>query len=237
MASAQTAVPILDREVLAQRVIACIGSIATKLAELEPDIRQLWVEFENLPKGETIRGCTTKKEFCEKHLHRTPRAIQYMLDGGNAANMAQRRENISLPPATETSAYTNTNDAETAAPAIITDAINFPTVPEHIPQPRTPNPNFNKAGTRGYAGKDAFNSFVRSLVAIAERNPNSPFVSKVDTAFGECNSDEMAGVAVHELTRAINRLSEYRAQFETKLSAHQGNAKPSASARQDERTI
>jgi hypothetical protein len=98
---------------LAQKVISgCI-----KLADLEDDIRQLWLQFENLAPNFTIMGCATKKEFCEKHLHRTPRAIQYMLDGGNAANMAQRRENISLP-APET----------TAAPADepITDAVNFP---------------------------------------------------------------------------------------------------------------
>lgn len=105
----------------------------------------------------------------------------------------------------------------TAAPAVedpITDAMNFPDT-EHIPQPYVPNQNFNKAGTRGYEGKEAFNSFVRSLVAIAERNPNSPFVSKVDAAFAECDSAEMKGVAVHELNRAIERLTQYRTQFET----------------------
>jgi hypothetical protein len=91
----------IDREALAQRVVSAVGSIATKLTELEADLRLLWVEFENLSDGETILGCSTKKEFCETKLHRTPRAVQYLLKGGNAANMAQRRENISLPPAPE----------------------------------------------------------------------------------------------------------------------------------------
>jgi hypothetical protein len=218
----------IDREVLAQRVVTAVGSIAIKLTELEDDIRLLWTEFENLPHGETILGCSTKKEFCETKLHRTPRAVRYMLDGGNAANMQQRRENISLAPPEPTAAAAVEDDP-------ITDAVNFPnSAAPHVSQPYVPNPNFNKAGTRGYAGRDAFNSFIRSLVAIAERNPNSPFVSKMDTAFSECDSDEMAEVAVHELTRAINRLSEYRAQFQSKLSAHRGNAKPSASARQDQ---
>ncbi len=77
--------PAAKREALAQRVITAVSSISCKLSELEADIRALWVEFENLPKGETILDCSTKKEFCEKHLHRTPRAVRYMLDGGNDA--------------------------------------------------------------------------------------------------------------------------------------------------------
>jgi hypothetical protein len=51
------------------------------LKSLEDDIRRLWVEFDNLKVGETILGCATKKEFCERKLHRTPRTIQYLLAG------------------------------------------------------------------------------------------------------------------------------------------------------------
>jgi hypothetical protein len=82
------------REALAQSIITTINSISAKLIDLEPAIRRLWAEFENLPKGETIRGCATKKEFCEKHLHRTPRAIRYMLNGDSN----QRGEIISPTP-------------------------------------------------------------------------------------------------------------------------------------------
>ena len=120
----------IDREVLAQRVIAGIGSIATKLSELEPDIRQLWIEFKNLPKGETILGCATKKQFCETHLHRTPRAVRYLLNGDSNPNyvpVAQRGEIISPVPALDEPA----TPAVEAAP-IITDAINFPTKPKQL---------------------------------------------------------------------------------------------------------
>jgi len=57
--------------------------LAVKLTDLEKDIRALWREFENLKPGEMILGCKTKKQFCKVHLYRTPRAVRYMLNGGN----------------------------------------------------------------------------------------------------------------------------------------------------------
>ena len=83
--------------VLAQQIIDGIESLTATLKEREDDIRQLWKEFDKLPKGESILGCRTKKQFCEKHLHRTPRAIRYMLDGGNPNNN-KRGEIISPAP-------------------------------------------------------------------------------------------------------------------------------------------
>jgi hypothetical protein len=71
------------REALAQRVINGVAVIAPKLNTLADDIRQLWAEFEALRPGETIFGCATKKEFCTQHLGRTPRAVRYLLAGGN----------------------------------------------------------------------------------------------------------------------------------------------------------
>jgi len=71
------------RTVLAKRVITGVKSVLVELKDLEDDIRQLWVEFANLPKKENILGCSTKKQFCTKHLGKTPRAVRYMLDGGN----------------------------------------------------------------------------------------------------------------------------------------------------------
>jgi len=71
------------RTALAKRVVKGVKSILVELKDLETDIRQLWVEFANLPKKENILGCSTKKQFCEKHLGKTPRAVRYMLDGGN----------------------------------------------------------------------------------------------------------------------------------------------------------
>ncbi len=73
--------PVIDREELALRVIGHVDAINVKLAELKPYIERLWSEFENLPDGETIAGCYTKAEFCEKRLRRTPRAVRYMLAG------------------------------------------------------------------------------------------------------------------------------------------------------------
>jgi hypothetical protein len=67
------------RELLAQRVVDGCQIIAAKLKDLEKDIRALWAEFDLLKTGDTIMGCKTKKEFCERHLCRTPRAIQQML--------------------------------------------------------------------------------------------------------------------------------------------------------------
>jgi hypothetical protein len=71
------------REALAQRVITGCHLLAPKLSALADDIRALWVEFEDLRHGESILGCATKKEFCSTHLGRTPRAVRYLLAGGN----------------------------------------------------------------------------------------------------------------------------------------------------------
>ena len=75
-------VHVVDREALALRVVEGIACLAPKLSALAEDIRQLWVEFEALKPGETIMGCATKKQFCDL-IGRTPRAVRYMLAGGN----------------------------------------------------------------------------------------------------------------------------------------------------------
>jgi hypothetical protein len=84
-----------EAENLARRVLARMDSMTAKLKSLEDDIRRLWLEFDKLKAGETILGCATKKEFCERKLNRTPRAVRYMLDGGNDS----RGETISPAPA------------------------------------------------------------------------------------------------------------------------------------------
>lgn len=71
------------REALARRVVQGMKVLSVKLMDLEEDIRALWTEFDNLGDGETIMGCATKREFCIKILDRTPRAVRYMLTGGN----------------------------------------------------------------------------------------------------------------------------------------------------------
>ncbi len=86
-----------EAENLARNIISRMDSMTAKLKNLEDDIRKLWAEFDKLKAGETILGCATKKEFCERKLNRTPRAIRYMLAGGNPDN--QREEIISPAPA------------------------------------------------------------------------------------------------------------------------------------------
>jgi len=57
------------------------GDVLAKLVQLKSYIQVLWGRFEDLNDGETIAGCRTKEEFCEKCLNRSIRAVQYMLYG------------------------------------------------------------------------------------------------------------------------------------------------------------
>jgi hypothetical protein len=84
------------REDLADRVILAVGAAFSKLAEHKKEIRELWAAFDNLQPGEMIKGCTTKTEFAQQHLHRTPRAIRYMLRGGNTTRSKAPRTRASL---------------------------------------------------------------------------------------------------------------------------------------------
>ncbi len=101
-------------EGLARSVVSKMDSMVTTLKDLEDDIRRLWVEFDNLKVGETILGCATKKEFCEKKLNRTPRAISYMLGGGNhkRETVSRQPENVTLQ--TPESVATSDSDIEDA---------------------------------------------------------------------------------------------------------------------------
>jgi len=57
------------------------GDVLLKLVELKPYIEVLWERFDQLKCKETILGCRTKKEFCLRCLHRSIRAVQFMLYG------------------------------------------------------------------------------------------------------------------------------------------------------------
>jgi hypothetical protein len=65
----------LKREELALKVIG----FCMKLKDHEMEIRELWLEFSKLGRGELIAGCHTKSEFCHKHLHRHIRTVNFML--------------------------------------------------------------------------------------------------------------------------------------------------------------
>jgi hypothetical protein len=99
-------------EVRARSILNRMESMSAKLKTLEDDIRALWVDFENLKAGETILGCRTKKEFCERKLGRTPQAIRYLL------NPALRTSKQCLPEPVENritdAEFVNTPDADIA---------------------------------------------------------------------------------------------------------------------------
>lgn len=82
-------------EMRARSILSRMDSLSAKLKTLEDDIRILWADFDNLKADETILGCASKKEFCERKLNRTPRAVRYMLAGGNPDN--HDREEIISP--------------------------------------------------------------------------------------------------------------------------------------------
>jgi hypothetical protein len=81
------------------------------------------------------------------------------------------------------------------------------------PKPRTPNPNYNRAGTRGFKGKPRLSLFLRKLTAIGAVSITSPFPSTADYALKECSPKDAKAVIVN-LDMAIERLKEYRKQFE-----------------------
>jgi hypothetical protein len=80
----------MDSESLGAFVRDGLVGVATKLVEIKPYVEELWIRFE---RGEVILGCSTRKEFCQQVLQRTPRAVRYMLEGGNH----KRGETVSPP--------------------------------------------------------------------------------------------------------------------------------------------
>jgi hypothetical protein len=77
--------------------------------------------------------------------------------------------------------------------------------------------NYNVAGTRGYKDKPSLNIFLRRLMAIGAVGITSPFPSAADEALHECSSEDVPAV-IHNINAAIERLSEYRTQFEAKTT-------------------
>jgi hypothetical protein len=95
LVEAQQIEPALDREALARRVAEAVETAFAKLSEHKADMEKLWDEFDALKPGEKIMNCESKKEFCETVLHRSYRAVRYMLTGGNPRNKKPKHESIS----------------------------------------------------------------------------------------------------------------------------------------------
>jgi len=67
-------------ENLASRILTELdAALCVKLKERKAEIEELRDYFKDLKGKETIAGCKTWAEFCEKKLHRTDRAVRKML--------------------------------------------------------------------------------------------------------------------------------------------------------------
>jgi hypothetical protein len=104
MATATATAPVIDQNIertkqeYREGLATSVKTAFAKFAAHKGAVEALWAEFALLQGGETIHGCHTKTEFCEKVLGRSIRAVQYMLDGGNHKRTAEpTRETISRP--------------------------------------------------------------------------------------------------------------------------------------------
>jgi protein-tyrosine phosphatase len=92
--STETELRNFSNEELGLKIQDMVAGICQNLADLRPLVEEAWRRLED---GQVVSGCQTKKEFSEKILGRTYRAVRYMLDGGNR----NRSETVSLPEPTE----------------------------------------------------------------------------------------------------------------------------------------
>jgi hypothetical protein len=92
----------VDVEVLSNHVRENFNGSMLSLRQLEPIISEILRRFKHLPRkiavnGEypTIAGHRTFKSWCDGVLHRTPRAVRYMLAGGNKKRQTSKQESVS----------------------------------------------------------------------------------------------------------------------------------------------
>lgn len=97
-----------EAENLANRILKQLEhALCVKLKELKEDIKELRSDFNNLKGKETIAGCKSWAEFCQKKLHRTDRAVRKML-ADPKPSQAEEQHN----PAEQSSASSETEDTE-----------------------------------------------------------------------------------------------------------------------------
>lgn len=65
--------------------------IAPAIEKITPSLIRAFRDFSQLSKGETIMGCKTQEQWARKYFHKTKRALNYMISGGNARSMRERR--------------------------------------------------------------------------------------------------------------------------------------------------
>jgi hypothetical protein len=72
-----------------------------KLTELRPMITELRQHFMKLKSGETIAGCRTWTEYCEKVLRRSDRRVRQIMGGANPASEKHSRKSPPAPKETK----------------------------------------------------------------------------------------------------------------------------------------
>jgi len=102
----------VDIEVLSNHVRENFNGSMLSLRQLEPVIGEILRRFKHLPRkmgvnGEysTIAGHRTFKSWCAGVLKRTPRAVRYMLAGGNKNRQKSVKESVSSLDATAILSY------------------------------------------------------------------------------------------------------------------------------------
>jgi hypothetical protein len=156
----------MTNEQLARRVIRQVRALTPKLKELETDLRRLWVAFEKLPKGDKILGCSTKAQFCQKKLHRTPRAIQHLLYGRTAEQREERASEFAVERANNVRIETAPKDEKTSPD------------PADVPPPKKPAASVELSADKVTAL--AKGEAVYKMVAYLDRFEGTEFETKLN---------------------------------------------------------
>jgi hypothetical protein len=89
-------------------VTSAMGSLTAKLRELKPRIEELRGDFWRLKGNQTIAGCKTWTEFCQRKLHRTASAVRKLLATGGRKQQKSAGE---IPAPTEDNLKSKTLEA------------------------------------------------------------------------------------------------------------------------------
>lgn len=76
----------MPNEELGRYIRAETIGLLRRVNELRPFFDELWQRFSRLGGGQTICGCKTRTEYCERVLHRSMRSVQYILYGREASD-------------------------------------------------------------------------------------------------------------------------------------------------------
>jgi hypothetical protein len=155
---------LMDSESLAVHVQT---GVLAALSTLKPFIEELWKRFDALEDGETIAGCTTRKEYCEQILNRTPRAVRYMLDGGNN----HRQKHTPALPTGETVSPLSPDENDELELPVRKDTEAFAAIDRHIAAVRELQTLFGDSGEVARSQTpERFNVTLRDLTSKQVEN-------------------------------------------------------------------